>query len=187
MLLSFLFDIPIFLPLLGIFLFWLDKKENNFKIGWILVGLVFFITALFCLFLGQWLLLTLLAAALIFSILLAHLTNRFLLSFSIFTLAIFWIVSGGLYWDLWGEGGNHFMWYSWLDKIGIITGGPIPTPTYLEPYGFWNLFGLFLFLTYPIIMLVFGKICFRFFCWLKGIFFGHIKGQSGLWGLFTNK
>lgn len=187
MLLSFLFDIPIFLPALGIFLYWLAGKENKFKVGSILVAITTAIVAFFCIFFQQWLLLTLLGVALIVSILLRLLTRRFLLTFSIFTLAIFWLVSGGLYWDIWGEGGNHFMWYSWLDTMGLITGQPISTPTYLQPWAFWNLFGIFLFLIYPIIMLVFGKICFRFLCWLKGVLFGHIKGQSGLWGLFTNK
>lgn len=136
MLLSFIFDIPIFLPLLGVIIFWLVQKKGLGK-KWVWI-------------------------------------------FSILTLSVFWIVSGGLYFDLWGRGGNHFMWYSWLDTMGIVKPGFIPTPTYQNPLGFWNLFGIFLFLTYPFIMLGVGK-------WLKGILFGHIKGQTGLWGLFTNR
>lgn len=133
MLLSFLFDIPIFLPLLGVLLVWLAGNRGwNYR-GW-----------------------------------------------GIFTLAMFWLVSGGLYWDVWGPGGNHFMWYSWLDTMGIIKPGLVPTPTYQNPYGFWNLLGIFLFLTYPFILFKVGK-------WLKGILFGHIKGQTGLWGLLTNR
>lgn len=140
MILSFLFDIPIFLPLLGVLILWLSQKKGwNFR-GW-----------------------------------------------TIFTLSMFWLVSGGLYFDLWGPGGNHFMWYSWLDRMGIVKTLPIPTPTYQNPYGFWNLFGLFLFLTYPFILIFGGRLFYRFLKWLKGILFGHIKGQSGLWGLLTNR
>lgn len=140
MLLSFLFDIPIFLPLLGAFLWWLSEKKGwNYR-GW-----------------------------------------------AIFTLAMFWLISGGLYFDLFGKGGNHFMWYSWLDTMGIVQTFPVPTPTHQNFFGFWNLFGFFLFLTYPFILFFGGKVCFRFLCWLKGVLFGHIKGQTGLWGLLTNR
>ncbi|OGQ05868.1 MAG: hypothetical protein A3F82_05970 [Deltaproteobacteria bacterium RIFCSPLOWO2_12_FULL_44_12] len=136
MLLSFLFDIPIFLPFLGFLILWLHSKKGWHFWGW-----------------------------------------------TAFTLSMFWLVSGGLYFDLWGEGGNHFMWYSWLDKMGIVKTFPIPTPTFQNPYGFWNLFGFVLFLTYPFILIGGGKFLF----WLKGILFGHIKGQTGLWGMLTNR
>ena len=140
MLLSFIFDIPIFLPLLGALLWYLHLHKGwNFK---------------------RW---------------------------SLFTLAIFWLVSGGLYFDLWGAGGNHFMWYSWLDKMGIVKTTPIPSPTYENFWGFWNLFGFFLFLTYPFILYGAGLLCYKFLRLFKGIFFGNIKGQTGLWGLLTNK
>lgn len=180
MLLSFIFDIPIFLPILGILIFWLAAKEKGVRIGWTLVGIVFATVSFFCFLFKQPLLFSLMAAAFLFSILIYRLTKHFAWTFGLFALAIFWIVSGGLYWDLWAEGGNHFMWYSWLDKMGIVQPGFIPIPTYQYPFGFWNLFGIFLFLTYPFIMLGVGK-------WLKGILFGHIKGQTGLWGLFTNR
>lgn len=140
MLLSFLVDIPILLPLLGVILFWLaEKKGWNFW-GW-----------------------------------------------TVALMIVFWIVSGGLYFDLWGTGGNHFMWYSWLDKMGIVKTSPIPTPTYQNFSGFWNLLGLALFISYPFFLIVVGKLFYRFFCWLKGVLFGHVKGQTGLWGLLTNK
>lgn len=188
MLLSFLVDIPIFLPLLGAFLFWMATKgEKGFKIGWSLVAIISAITIGFCFYFQQRLLLILLIAALLLSIVISKVTKRFLWTFSIFTLAIFWIISGGLYFDLWGPGGNHFMWYSWLDKMGIVSSFPIPTPTYEDLFGVWNLLGFALFLSYPIIMLVFGRLCFKFLLWIKGVFFGNIKGQTGLWGLFTNK
>lgn len=188
MLLSFLFDIPIFLPLLGLFLIWLSsQKEGKFKIAWILVVFATVVAAGFCLHFNQPFLLNLLLCSFLIAILVYRLTHHFLWTFAPFTLAIFWIISGGLYYDMWGEGGNHFMWYSWLDKIGIFSGTSIPTPTYKNPFGFWHLFGLFLFLIYPPVLLVMGRLYLKFFIWLKGIFFGHIKGQSGLWGLLTNK
>lgn len=140
MLLSFIFDIPIFLPLLGALLWALHlHKHWNFR-------------------------------------------NWF-----IFTLAMFWLISGSLYFDLGIKGGNHFMWYSWLDTLGVVKTFPIPTPTYKDFWGFWNLFGFFLFLTYPFILFWGGSLCYKMARRLKGIFFGHIKGQSGLWGLITNK
>lgn len=188
MLLSFLFDIPIFLPIMGAFLFWLDRREKiRFKTGWILSGLVATVTAGFCLYFEQPLLLAVLGGALLLALGLALKARRFLWTFVPFTLALFWIVSGGLYYDLWGAGGNHFMWYTWLDKIGVIGGNPVGAPTYENPSGFWHLFGLALFLSYPIVLLVCGKLLYRVTRKLKGFFFGHLPGQTGLWGLFTNK
>ena len=133
MLLSFIFDIPIFLPALGVFCCWLAQSKGwNYKL------------------------------------------------WTVLTLAVFRIVSGGLYFDRWGSGGNHFMWYSWLDTMGLVEPGWIPTPTYQNFFGFWNLLGFFLFLTYPFIFVFVGR-------WLKGILLGHIPGQTGLWGLLTNR
>lgn len=188
MLLSFIFDIPIFLPFLGMFLLWLSRAPvNRFKVGWILVAGAFAVVAGFCLFFRQNLLLALLLAAFLASRLLERFSKNFLWTFGTFTLAVFWIVSGGLYFDLWGEGGNHFMWYSWLDRLGVLKTGLIPTPTYKEPFGFWNLSGFVLFASYPFILVWGGRGALRFFRWKKGILFGHVKGQTGLWGLLTNR
>ena len=188
MLLSFVFDIPIFLPILGVFLIWMSQKEAlGRKIGWILVFGVAAIVILACLLLKQFFLLGLLLVSLLITGILQKTFHRFMLTFGFFTLTIFWLVSGGLYYDLWGAGGNHFMWYSWLDKMGVITTFPVPVPTYENFWGFWNLFAFFLFLTYPVILFWMGPLFYKILCWLKGIFFGHIPGQTGLWGLITNK
>lgn len=188
MLLSFLFDIPIFLPLLGVFLFWLEsRKEKGFEAGWILVCIAAVAAALLCLFFRQFLLLGLLAAAFAVTRVLGRDKRHFMRAFGFFTLSIFWLISGGLYFDLWGAGGNHFMWYSWLDKMGIVKTFPISTPTYEDFWGFWNLFGFFLFLTYPFVLYGAGRFCYGVLSLLRGIFFGNVRGQTGLWGLITNR
>ena len=73
-------------------------------------------------------------------------------------LAGFWGVSGGLYADLWnfpflGEAGrgNHFMWNSGMELVGLSPWFRFSRPTYQDFFRVPNLTALFLFLViYPL-------------------------------------
>ena len=86
----------------------------------------------------------------------------FLVSFIAFLLGLalagFWGVSGGLYADLWnfpflGEAGrgNHFMWNSGMELVGLSPWFRFSRPTYQDFFRVPNLTALFLFLViYPL-------------------------------------
>lgn len=147
---SFIFDIPLLLPLVGMVVEWLWRQlGRNARLRYPLYALA---------------------------------------------LVAFLAVSGSLYFDLisfsavapvlghpeaWE--GNHFMWNSGVEIIGM---GPLvihDVPTYRNFWGFWNVFAMFLFaVVYPLIMIKAGT-------WLYGILFGYTEKQTGVSALFWER
>lgn len=97
-------------------------------------------------------------------------TRKVLFWLSLAIIVIFWSIAGALYLDIinmpgLGEYGygNHFMWNSGVEIIGLMPFIDTSTPTYANPIGLLNILAVFLFLIYPL-WLYFGvKLGFMLF------------------------
>ncbi|MBI2063272.1 MAG: hypothetical protein HYT61_03510 [Candidatus Yanofskybacteria bacterium] len=197
---SFLLDIPILLPLVGLLVEVLARRINSLR------ALAIFptITSLIFLFAGFFL------------------QNNFLmiLAFILYcpfvpgllfggktwlwwtmrqtplyytALVIFLTISGSLYVDyinfsfltpLLGHAeawsGNHFMWNSGIEVVGFNPLIDTTVPTYKNFLGSWNLLALVLFLTYPFVMIGAGTR-------IHGLIFGYSEKQTGISALFLER
>lgn len=119
-------------------------------------------------------------------------TVRFTLYATAF--GIFLAISGSLYYDylnfsfltpLLGHpeawGGNHFMWNSGIEVLGLKTIVDTTVPTYQNFWGFWNLLAIIL--LGPIYILVMVKAGTR----LHGLLFGYTEKQTGISALFFER
>ena len=190
---SFILDIFILLPLVGLLVEALARRIKNHKIA------IFpFVTmlALFAtgksteneLFVTISYLLFFLAA----TITLLRWTERWMLYST--ALSIFLAISGSLYLDYlnfnfltpflghpeaWG--GNHFMWNSGVEVLGLKPIIDTTIPTYLNFWGFWNLLAMIL--LGPVYILVMVKMG----TWLHGLLLGYTEKQTGISALFWER
>ena len=112
----------------------------------------------------------------------------------IVAIVIFLAISGPLYFDYFNFyfltpflgypeawDGNHFMWNSGIEVLGLRPFVDTTIPTYQNFWGFWNLLALFLFfVTYPLIMIGVGTR-------LYGLLFGYTEKQTGISALFFER
>ena len=75
----------------------------------------------------------------------------------ILTISLFWIIAGSLYLDLinipflgeYGQG-NHFMWNSGIEIIGLKPIISTTKPTYEDPLNPLNILAIIMFMLYPL-------------------------------------
>lgn len=104
---------------------------------------------------------------------------------------IFLAISGSLYLDYFNFsfltpflghpeawGGNHFMWNSGIEVLGLRSIVDTAIPTYQNFWGFWNLLAMIL--LGPVYILVMVKAGTR----LHGLLFGYTEKQTGISALF---
>ena len=78
-------------------------------------------------------------------------------------------------------GGNHFMWNSGIEVLGLKPLIDITVPTYKNFWGFWNILAiLFLGPIYILVMVKMGT-------WLHGLLFGYTEKQTGISALFFER
>ncbi|MBI2063513.1 MAG: hypothetical protein HYT65_00765 [Candidatus Yanofskybacteria bacterium] len=195
---SFILDILILLPLVGLLVEALARRIENPRVAtWFpaIAGLLLFFTGYFI----QNTFIVLMGLAL-YASLLAILTGapeewpsvRQILYAT--ALWIFFTISGSLYLDylnfyflapLLGHpeawGGNHFMWNSGLEVLRLKPIVDTAIPTYQNFWGFWNLLAMVL--LGPAYALVLVKAGTR----LHGLLFGYTEKQTGISALFFER
>ncbi|MBI2669551.1 MAG: hypothetical protein HYX20_00140 [Candidatus Yanofskybacteria bacterium] len=127
-------------------------------------------------------------------------TVRFTLYATAF--GIFFAISDSLYYDYlnfsflapflghpeaWG--GNHFMWNSGLEVLGLKPIVDTTIPTYQNFWGFWNLLALVLLGPVYIWVMVDPRtwVLVRIYTRLHGLFFGYTEKQTGISALFFER
>lgn len=101
---------------------------------------------------------------------------------AVMVLMVFWLIAGALYLDIidfpfLGDAGrgNHFMWNSGCELIGLKAFVDASVPTYTDLFGAMNVFAIFLFALYPLWLYI--GILIGYFL------FGRTEKQTGIVGL----
>lgn len=144
---------------------------------------------------GTFIIDSLLLLPLFFGPLIVFLTTRYLYrwlgrkrmiipALAILTLSVFWLIGGGLYFDLIRPypvsdlSGNDFMWNWPFKLIGRRIASRIPT--YGDFFGFWNMLALTLFIfVYPVMLYLGIQIGY--------LLFGRSERQRGAIDLFLGR
>jgi len=95
-------------------------------------------------------------------------SKKILVGLSIIVVTIFWLIAGLLYLDYidmpglgeYGKG-NHFMWNSGIELLGLKSFVDTSIPTYTNPLGPMNILAIAIFLTYPLWLYLGIKLGYR--------------------------
>lgn len=184
---SFFLDIPLLLPLVGLLVEVAARRIKSHAVTMSLltvIGFTLFSGGIltgndFIVLIGL-----LLSATTLWSDIRTKLSVRQI--FYVGAIGVFMAVSGSLYLDhfnffvltpflghpeAWG--GNHFMWNSGIEVLGLKPLVDTTVPTYKNFFGFLNILGMTLFAFYPIVMVLAGTR-------LHGILFGYTEKQTGI-------
>lgn len=206
---SFILDILILLPLVGLLVETIAKRTKSQEA----IRMLMFITA-WALFLPGYL-----SGNIPFVMIGLGLYLLLLLDVSIFTFfqrfwltirqalyttafSIFLAIAGSLYFDLFNFsfltlllghpeawGGNHFMWNSGIEVLGLKPIVDTIIPTYQNFWKFWNLLALLL--LGPVYLWIILEprtwILIRAYTRLHGLFFGYTPKQTGISALFFER
>ena len=189
---SFILDIPLLLPLVGLLVTAVSRKVTGSG-AMLICNVACASIAIFGFASGNGAISIAMFATLTASVVMMLATADVRPALFATAIGIFWTISGALYLDYlnlsvlapilghpeaWG--GNHFMWNSGAELAGLNPFVNTDPPTYKDFWGFWNIIAMALFAAYPFIMVKAGRR-------LHGLLFGYTAKQTGIWALFFER